>query len=91
MIVPVPADPSSVAIDCERVCRVIVPVAERGELAIYGFSDDGANKSPFARRIASFSGVSTEDTSPVIVKDWLFFAEDNLHGGGRIRKARLAW
>src|SRR5262249_21497491 len=32
--VPVAADPSSVALDCESVCRVVVPVAERGELSI---------------------------------------------------------
>jgi hypothetical protein len=85
------AEPSSVAIECERVCRVVVPVAERGELAIYGFSYDASQKPPVARRIAALSGVSTEDTSPVLVKDWLFFAEDNLRGGGRIRKAKLAW
>ena len=41
--------------------------------------------------MASLTGVSTEDTSPVLVKNWLFFAEDNLRGGGRIRKAKLAW
>jgi hypothetical protein len=88
--VPVLADPSSVAVDCERVCRVVVPAGERGELALYGFSYDGTTPSPL-RRIASLAGVSTEDTSPVLVKDWLFFAEDNLRGGGRIRKAKLAW
>jgi hypothetical protein len=88
---PLAADPSSVALDCERVCRVIVPVAEKGELSIYGFSFDGSQQLISPRRIATLSGVSTEDTSPVIVKDWLFFAEDNLRGGGRIRKAKLAW
>jgi hypothetical protein len=89
--VPVLADPSSVALDCDRVCRVIVPVAEKGELAIYGLSYDASQKPSAPRRVAALSGVSTEDTSPVIVKDWLFFAEDNLRGGGRIRKAKLAW
>jgi hypothetical protein len=89
--VPIAADPSSVALDCEQICRVVVPVAERGELSIYGFSYDPSQKPSGARRIATLAGVSTEDTSPVIVKDWLFFAEDNLRGGGRIRKAKLAW
>jgi hypothetical protein len=88
---PVAADPSSVALDCDRVCRVVVPVAEAGELSIYGFSFDGSQPPSAPRRLAALSGVSTEDTSPVIVKDWLFFAEDNLRGGGRIRKAKLAW
>jgi hypothetical protein len=35
--------------------------------------------------------VSIEDVNPVMGRDWLFFAEDNLRGGGRVRKARLAW
>ena len=81
----------SVALDCERVCRVVVPVAEHGELALYGFSYAPAQRPGTPRRFATFTGVSTEDTSPVLVKDWLFFAEDNLRGGGRIRKAKLAW
>jgi hypothetical protein len=89
--VPVTADPSSVALECDQICRMVVPVAERGELAIYGLSFDASQRPSVARRIAALSGVSTEDTSPVIVKDWLFFAEDNLRGGGRIRKAKLAW
>ena len=90
-VVQAPGDPSSVALDCERVCRMVVPVAEHGELALYGFSYDLSQRPGTPRRFASFTGVSTEDTSPVLVKDWLFFAEDNLRGGGRIRKAKLAW
>jgi hypothetical protein len=89
--VQAPGDPSSVALDCERVCRVVVPVAEHGELALYGFSYDLSQRPGTPRRFATFTGVSTEDTSPVLLKDWLFFAEDNLRGGGRIRKAKLAW
>ncbi len=89
--IPVAADPTSVAIDCERVCRVVVPVADKGELALYGFSSNGLQPQGEPRKMASLTGVSTEDTSPVIVKNWLFFAEDNLRGGGRIRKAKLVW
>jgi hypothetical protein len=84
-------DPTSVALDCDRICRVVVPVADHGELALYGFWYDGSQGPGTPQHLFSFSGVSTEDTSPVLVGDWLFFAEDNLHGGGRIRKVKLAW
>lgn len=89
--VPAAQDPTSVALDCDRVCRVVVPVAEHGDLAMYGFSYDNSQRPGTPRRLFSLSGVSTEDTSPVIIRDWLFFAEDNLHGGGRIRKAKIVW
>jgi hypothetical protein len=85
-----PAQASSVALDCDGACRVVVAGAERDELAFYGFRFDGAAAEPPAR-LASIPGVSTEDTNPVVSRDWLFFAEDNLHGAGRIRKAKLAW
>jgi hypothetical protein len=84
------AQPSSVALDCDTTCRVVVAGAEKDELAFYGFRSDGAATEP-AARLASIPGVSTEDTNPVVARDWLFFAEDNLHGAGRIRKAKLAW
>jgi len=87
----VAADPSSIALDCDRVCHVVVPGAERGELVLYGFSYDSSRKPEVPVRLAAVAGVSTEDVSPVLVKDWLFFAEDNLRGRGRIRKAKLAW
>ena len=58
-------------------------------LALATASEGGA--PPPAARLTSIAGVSTEDTNPVIARDWLFFAEDNLRGGGRIRKAKLAW
>ncbi len=79
------------ALDCDRVCRVVAPVDEHGELALYGFSFDRTGSDVAPQRLFSITGVSTEDTSPVLVNDWLFFAEDNLRGGGRIRKAKLAW
>ncbi|MET0591213.1 MAG: hypothetical protein ABW133_00840, partial [Polyangiaceae bacterium] len=84
------AQPSSVALDCDNVCRVIVAGAEKDELALYGFRFDGASAEP-AARLTAIPGVSTEDTNPVVSRDWLFFAEDNLHGAGRIIKAKLAW
>jgi len=65
-------------------------VDEHGELAAYRLSFDGTG-SDVAPSDSFDHRVSTEDTSPVLVNDWLFFAEDNLRGGGRIRKAKLAW
>jgi hypothetical protein len=84
-------DPSSIAIDCDRLCHLVVPGAERGELALYGFSFDTSRKPDLPARLAAIANVSTEDVSPVLVKNWVFFAEDNLRGRGRIRKAKLAW
>jgi hypothetical protein len=69
---------------------VIVSAAENDELAIFGSFYDGASIAPHVR-LASIRSVSTEDTNPVVSKEWLFFAEDNLHGQGRVRKAKLAW
>ena len=85
------AEPSAVALACDRTCRVVVPVAERGDLAMYGFSYSSATDAMVPRRFLLLTGVSTEDTSPVLVGDWLFFAEDDLRGNGRVRKAKLVW
>ena len=85
-----PAQPSSVTLECDSACRVVVAGAEKDELALYGFRFDGKAAEP-AARLTSIPGVSTEDTNPVVSRDWLFFAEDNLHGAGRIIKAKLAW
>jgi hypothetical protein len=90
MRVTLPAQPSSLALECDRACRVVVAGSEGDELAFYGFSFDGGSFSP-AARLTSLAGVSTEDTNPVVARDWLFFAEDNLRGSGRIRKAKIAW
>jgi hypothetical protein len=88
--VALPVQPSSLALDCDRPCRVVVAGSEADELTFYGFLFDGKLPQP-AARLASIPAVSTEDTNPVVARDWLFFAEDNLHGAGRIRKAKLAW
>jgi hypothetical protein len=88
--VALPAQASSLALECDRVCHVVVAGSEGDELAFYGFPFEGRPPSP-ATRFASIAGVSTEDSNPIVVRDWLFFAEDNLHGAGRIRKTKLAW
>ena len=69
---------------------MIVAGSEGEDLAFYGFLFEGGAPQP-AARLASVAGVSTEDTNPVVVRDWLFFAEDNLRGAGRIRKTKVAW
>jgi hypothetical protein len=89
--VPIAAEASSIALDCTGACRVVVPAAEQGVLSLYGFAFDGARPTDVPAHLASITGVSTEDISPVMVRDWLFFAEDNLHGGGRVRIAKIAW
>ena len=88
--VSLPGRASSLSFECDTACRVVVAGAEGDELAFYGFFFEGAVPSS-AARLASIPSVSTEDTNPVVARDWLFFAEDNLHGAGRIRKAKLAW
>jgi hypothetical protein len=88
--VSLPGRASSLSFECDSACRVVVAGAEGDDLAFYGFFFEGA-VPPSAARIASIPSVSTEDTNPVVARDWLFFAEDNLHGAGRIRKAKLAW
>ena len=88
--VTLPAQASSLSLECDRACRVVVAGSEGDDLAFYGFLFEGGSPQP-AARLASVAGVSTEDTNPVVVRDWLFFAEDNLRGAGRIRKTKLAW
>jgi hypothetical protein len=85
-----PGRASSLTFECDGACRVVVAGAEGDDLTFYGFLFEGAVPSA-AARLASIPGVSTEDTTPIVTRDWLFFAEDNLHGAGRIRKAKLAW
>jgi hypothetical protein len=86
------SDPSSIALDCDQVCRVVVPAADpEQQLIIYGFAYEGGRTSAPPARLSAIPGASTEDVSPVLVRDWLFFAEDNLHGGGRLRRAKIVW
>jgi hypothetical protein len=84
-------DPSAIALDCDRACRVVVPGAEQDQLVLYGFGYDGDKLVDPPARLATINGASTEDVSPVLVGNWLFFAEDNLHGVGRVRRAKIAW
>jgi hypothetical protein len=88
--VELPGRASSLSFECDSACRVVVAGAEGDDLVFYGFFFEGTVPSS-AARLVSIPSVSTEDTNPVVARDWLFFAEDNLHGAGRIRKAKLAW
>ncbi|HMJ56375.1 MAG TPA: hypothetical protein VK540_30115 [Polyangiaceae bacterium] len=88
--VALPAQASSLALECDRSCRVVVAGSEGENLAFYGFLFERGAPQP-AARLTAIAGVSTEDANPVVARDWLFFAEDNLRGSGRIRKAKLAW
>jgi hypothetical protein len=99
-LVSLPADASSVALDCDltadagpgsSICHVVVSGAELDQLSVYGFPYRPAAPVAPGARLAAISGVSTEDTSPVLVGGRLFFAEDDLHGGGRVRMAKIAW
>jgi len=86
--IPAIVDPTSVALDAIASVRVVAPVDEHGELALYGFSFDGTGSDVRPPATLFDHRRVDEDTSPVLVNDWLFFAEDNLRGGGRIRKAK---
>lgn len=85
------SEPSSLALDCDHTCRVVVPSADQEQLSFYGFAYDGGRSADPPARLFVIPGASTEDVSPVLVRDWLFFAEDNLHGGGRPRRAKIVW
>jgi hypothetical protein len=93
-----PADASSLALDCDEpraeassVCRVFVSGDEQDQLSMYGLVYRPAAPLPLPLHFAALSGVSTEDTSPVLVDGRVFFAEDDLRGGGRIRTATITW
>jgi hypothetical protein len=89
--VPIDVDASSLAINCgDHACRVMTPGADRGELVLDGFIYDGARATK-PSRVATIPNVSSEDVSPILLGDWLLFAEDNLRGRGRVRKAELSW
>ena len=85
------SDPSSLALDCDHTCRIVVPSADQERLSFYGFAYGGGRSADPPARLTIIPGASTEDVSPVLLRDWLFFAEDNLHGGGRLRRAKIVW
>ena len=68
----------------------MTPGADRGELVLDGFLYDGIRATK-PNRVATIPNVSSEDVSPVLLGDWLLFAEDNLRGRGRVRKVELSW
>jgi hypothetical protein len=92
----VPVDASGLALDCDApqsssACRVVISGGEGEQLALYGSMVRPAESNATSSRLAVTAGPSTEDTSPVLLGDRLFFAEDDLHGSGRIRVAQLVW
>jgi hypothetical protein len=84
------SDPTAIALDCRQGCRVVVSSADQEQLLLDGFGFQNGRADPTSRLLA-IAGSSTEDTSPVLVGDWLFFAEDNLHGAGRVRRGKILW
>jgi hypothetical protein len=90
--VPADATAGSVGIGCDGSdCRVVLGSAGPDTLDLSGFVWNGSGTIPRPARIASFERVATEDVSLNVLGEWIFFAEDNLQGGGRIRKLRVAW
>jgi hypothetical protein len=97
-LVAVPADVTAMALDCDEPvsqsssgCRVVVSGGEEGELSIYGFLYRPTETVRAPARLAAIGGVSVEDASPVLFGGRLFFAEDDMHGGGRVRMANIVW
>jgi hypothetical protein len=83
---------ASVGVGCDRsACKVALASAGGELLVLSGFVWDASGPIPKPRKIASFDRVATEDVSLNVLGEWLFFAEDNLKGEGRIRKLRVAW
>jgi hypothetical protein len=97
-LVALPADATAVALDCDDPsaqasprCRVVVSGGEEGQLSIYGFLFQPNETIRTPGRLAAIGGVSVEDVSPVLFGERLFFAEDDMHGGGRVRMAKIGW
>jgi hypothetical protein len=90
--VPLTAAAGSIGVGCDgTVCKVALASAGGDALHLSGFVWDPAGPVPSPRKIASFDRVATEDVSINVLAEWLFFAEDNLKGEGRIRKLRVGW
>jgi len=69
----------------------VVSGGEEGQLAIFGFLYRPSEIVRTPARLAAIGGVSVEDVSPVLFGGRLFFAEDDMHGSGRVRMAKIAW
>jgi hypothetical protein len=90
--VEVPADLTSLALDCEATCHVVAAGARADALELYAWTHDfSANTWSPPESLGSLSGASPEDITPVLRGPWLFFAQDDLNGKGRIGKSRLFW
>jgi len=98
MTLSLPLDPSALALDCGNPraqaasrCHAVISGGEEGQLSFYGFGYRPGDAIEAPTRLASMAGPSTEDTSAVLIEGRLFFAEDDLRGGGRLRVAQLDW
>jgi hypothetical protein len=85
---------TSLALRCrDGSCRVVIGRAEPSsstlEIGALVWRPDGA-PAPFGS-VMAIPGIAPEDTSPVLVDDAVFFAEDNLKGQGRLRRLRMRW
>jgi hypothetical protein len=90
--VPLAVAAGSIGIGCDRAaCKVALASTGGDVLDLSGLVWDSSGPIPRPRKIASFDRVATEDVSLNIVGEWLFFAEDNLKGEGRIRRLHIAW
>jgi hypothetical protein len=90
--VPLAVAAGSIGIGCDRAaCKVALASTGGDVLDLSGLVWDSSGPIPRPRKIASFDRVATEDVSLNVVGEWLFFAEDNLKGEGRIRRLHIAW
>jgi hypothetical protein len=82
----------SIGIGCGPAeCRVVLATAGGDALGLWGLESDRSGPMPRPRKIASVEGVATEDVSLNVLGEWVFFAEDNLKGEGRIRALHVGW
>jgi hypothetical protein len=92
MRIPLAIAAGSIGIGCDRAaCKVALASTGGDALDLSGLVWDASGPIPRPRKIASFDRVATEDVSLNVVGEWLFFAEDNLKGAGRIRRLRVGW
>lgn len=86
-----PAGSFALSCDDERGCRGIVSAAAHaGELRLDAFGYDGQNGGR-ASEVLRLSGSAASEVAPSLLGDWVYFADDDLSGGGKLRRMRMIW
>ncbi len=86
------ASATSLALSCAaKECHVVVAASKDEVLELHGAVWTGRDVGAPPAKLATIADAAPEDVSPVLSRDWLFFGDDNLHGGGRLRRMKVRW